>query len=251
MPEGTPVLAALGGKVVRVVDGFTLCCRKLEEAWQTNEVIIRHPSGLFSSYVHLRKGVVVREGERVAAGALIGYSGSTGYANGPHLHFSVSARKTADSVETIPIRFRNGTPQGFVPKHWHLYDSRAKPGIALRVTIDGTPVVSGQPFPVADHSPVQLKVEILDAAGVGFDVTRSATTEYVALTPWSLRADRMGRVQFDLKTKTWEILPDLIERGIAILTVLTRDANGSEGYFDVWFKFGDVALPKSEAQPGA
>ena len=57
---------------------------------------------------------------------------------------------------------------------------------------------------------------------------------------------------FDLNTRTWSFLDDVIERGIAMLTIVARDTDGREGYFDVWFKFADVTLPTRsppQAQP--
>lgn len=51
-------------------------------------VIIRHNFGFSTLYAHLSK-VSVNAGKRVARGDVIGYSGMTGYATGPHLHYEV------------------------------------------------------------------------------------------------------------------------------------------------------------------
>lgn len=53
-------------------------------------VLIRHNTGLSTLYAHLSL-IKVSPGEDVSTGELIGYSGSTGYATGPHLHFTVYA----------------------------------------------------------------------------------------------------------------------------------------------------------------
>jgi murein DD-endopeptidase MepM/ murein hydrolase activator NlpD len=78
VPTGTPVMACAAGKVVlareRIVTG--------------NTVILEHLPGLYSLYYHM-DSIAVSEGEIVAAGTLLGLSGSTGLATGPHLHWEV------------------------------------------------------------------------------------------------------------------------------------------------------------------
>ncbi len=53
-----------------------------------NFILIDHGFGIFSSYSHCSK-LLVKEGNRVRKGELIAISGSTGYATGDHLHFSL------------------------------------------------------------------------------------------------------------------------------------------------------------------
>lgn len=50
-----------------------------------NCVIVRHDNGDSTLYGHLAR-VMAEPGERVGAGRLVGYSGSTGVSTGPHLH---------------------------------------------------------------------------------------------------------------------------------------------------------------------
>jgi len=75
---GTDILAANGGTVV-----------KSEEHWSYgNYVLIDHGGGISTLYAHM-DACLVKEGESVSAGQLIGHCGLTGYTLGYHLHFEV------------------------------------------------------------------------------------------------------------------------------------------------------------------
>lgn len=77
VPEGTPVRAANAGVVVLAANHLT----------NGNTVIIDHGWRLSTSYLHLKE-IHVREGQEVAKGQIIGLAGSTGFATGPHLHWT-------------------------------------------------------------------------------------------------------------------------------------------------------------------
>ncbi|GHU72883.1 hypothetical protein FACS189450_11550 [Spirochaetia bacterium] len=78
VPKGTAVTACAEGKVVlarfRISTG--------------NSVIIEHLPGVYSLYYHMDK-LDVSEGDLVETGALLGQSGATGLATGPHLHWEI------------------------------------------------------------------------------------------------------------------------------------------------------------------
>ncbi len=60
-------------------------------------IFIDHDNGLSTLYAHLSV-ISVSPGETVAVGQVIGYSGSTGYATGQHLHFGVYASAASEIV---------------------------------------------------------------------------------------------------------------------------------------------------------
>lgn len=105
---GTPVKAALEGAVTGTGDTDTVCPNASWGRW----ILIKHPNGLSTLYAHLSV-IKVSAGQDVATGEVIGYSGETGYATGPHLHFTVYAtqgvqimsRKSTvcQSTYTMPI----------------------------------------------------------------------------------------------------------------------------------------------------
>lgn len=75
-PEGTPIYSASPGKVVLARDLF----------FSGNTVIINHGYGVFTLYCHMSKIDVV-PGQMVESHSLLGLSGKTGRATGPHLHW--------------------------------------------------------------------------------------------------------------------------------------------------------------------
>ncbi len=106
LPEGTPVHAARAGIVREIREDATKGGPDLA-AEDGNYIRVQHDDGTWAVYAHLKPlGVSVKIGQRVAAGERIGYSGATGLASGPHLHFAVlRASWSADAI-TLPTRFR-------------------------------------------------------------------------------------------------------------------------------------------------
>jgi murein DD-endopeptidase MepM/ murein hydrolase activator NlpD len=78
VPGGTPVSALNSGKVLLANPLF----------FEGNCVVLDHGQGLLTLYLHLSE-FKVKEGDRVERGQVIGLSGGTGRATGPHLHIAV------------------------------------------------------------------------------------------------------------------------------------------------------------------
>ena len=116
---GTAIKASLGGTVQEVNHGAVQNCQYGK--W----VLVRHDNGLTTLYAHLST-INVSKGDAVATGQVVGYSGTTGYATGPHLHFTVYAsaaltlkQYTCKSgyVVTVPIAPLNAylNPLSYLP----------------------------------------------------------------------------------------------------------------------------------------
>ena len=75
-PTGTPVYAAGDGRVT--ASAF--------HKYNGNYVFIQHPNGIITKYLHFSKRAV-KKGQRVKQGQTIGYVGSTGLSEAPHLHY--------------------------------------------------------------------------------------------------------------------------------------------------------------------
>ena len=106
MPEGSPVLACRAGQVVFVCSTYSAGGPTEYFRNRVNTVRIKHDDGTIAEYCHFRlNGLTVHEGDQVTGGQRIGYSGHTGFAAGPHLHFLVYRAADAYHREGYPIVF--------------------------------------------------------------------------------------------------------------------------------------------------
>ncbi|OGZ54667.1 MAG: hypothetical protein A3B25_03565 [Candidatus Ryanbacteria bacterium RIFCSPLOWO2_01_FULL_48_26] len=104
IPIGTPVIAAEDGAVVAVGNNDLYCPR----AAYGKFIAIKNNNNLVTLYAHLSRQIV-QIGQQVKRGDVIGYSGKTGWATGPHLHFTVFA---APTFYMRPTKSCGPVPQG-------------------------------------------------------------------------------------------------------------------------------------------
>jgi murein DD-endopeptidase MepM/ murein hydrolase activator NlpD len=104
---GTPVYAAATGVVAEARCSSPSCAYEgsLGMTGYGNKVEIRHAGAVLTRYAHLSR-YVVRAGQQVRAGQLIGYEGATGNVTGPHLHLEVLVG--GEAVNPIPFFARKG-----------------------------------------------------------------------------------------------------------------------------------------------
>ena len=92
VPIGTPVRAAGAGTVSKV--------RLDRDSAGGLAVSLAHTPHIATYYAHLSQPIV-RVGQHVSAGEIIGYSGDTGRVTGAHLHFGVYV----DGVPVDPLPY--------------------------------------------------------------------------------------------------------------------------------------------------
>jgi len=95
VPPGTPVMAMKKGTVefAGEMRGYGMV------------VILRHGGSLRSIYAHLSR-ISVKRGDHVAGRQVIGLSGASGNASGPHLHFEIDRWGRAED----PVNLLGGFP---------------------------------------------------------------------------------------------------------------------------------------------
>ena len=106
MKQGTKVCAARDGVVVRVVENNTRGGWSKKNLPYANLIVIQHADGMRTGYWHLQhNGALVKIGDTVKRGQVIGLSGWTGYSAFPHLHFLAWKSDQQGNWRQTPTRF--------------------------------------------------------------------------------------------------------------------------------------------------
>ena len=95
---GIDIVAPRGSRVSAVLDGTVIFAGR--KPGYGRMIVLEHASGR-TGYAHLAE-ILVKKGEDVKKGELIGRVGASGRATGPHLHFEF---RTLDDEPMDPLRF--------------------------------------------------------------------------------------------------------------------------------------------------
>jgi murein DD-endopeptidase MepM/ murein hydrolase activator NlpD len=99
--SGTPIYATGDGKISKV--------RRSRKGYG-NHVIINHGYGYKTLYAHMTK-YIVRKGQKVKRGEVIGYVGSTGTSVAPHLHYEV--HKDGRKINPVNFYYNDLNPEEY------------------------------------------------------------------------------------------------------------------------------------------
>ncbi len=109
---GDTITSTDNGYVVGVIEDYKDygTSKKWRENDKSNYITIYHPhSGIYSQYVHINhKGSLVKLGDFVKKGQVIGICGMTGYTTTPHLHFNTKIPTEENGLISVEIEFENG-----------------------------------------------------------------------------------------------------------------------------------------------
>jgi murein DD-endopeptidase MepM/ murein hydrolase activator NlpD len=89
---GTPVVAAGNGKVVK----------SAYDKYNGHHVFLEHGNGIETKYIHFSKRAV-KKGQRVKQNQVIGYVGSTGMSQAPHLHYEFLLHGVHRNPRTVKL----------------------------------------------------------------------------------------------------------------------------------------------------
>lgn len=100
-PVGTEIFATGNGTVQKI---------EKDGRGYGNNVMINHGYGYQTLYAHMSK-IIVRPGQKVKRGDLIGYVGNSGTSTGPHLHYEV--RKSGNPVNPVNFYYNDLSPEEY------------------------------------------------------------------------------------------------------------------------------------------
>jgi len=134
----TPIRAAMSGKALEP---------RTDATGYGTHVRLQHAGGYMTIYGHLAR-FIVKQGEPVDAGQIIGYSDNTGNSTGPHLHFELRLNNVA--IDPQPL-LSGGEPTEELPETPVEATTIGTPAVRLTPSLKGMVIgrcVLGQEFTV-------------------------------------------------------------------------------------------------------
>ncbi len=146
--ESISVIAAASGIIVGGDDGNTDTICDLDiftgPTWG-NCIALMHDDSTVTTYLHLKSGSVIptTTGQRVSAGAFLGYMASSGRSTGPHLHFGVYINNyfyNSGLWDQGSLREPfNGSCNSILPSFWNNQKPYNEPSVVAIETHNATP----------------------------------------------------------------------------------------------------------------
>lgn len=122
---GTPVVASGDGKVTH----------STYNKFNGNYVFIQHGNGIITKYLHFSKRAV-KKGQRVKQGQVIGYVGSTGMSQAPHLHYEFLLNGVHRNPRTVKLPDAEPIANKHADKFALLADRRLKELAGSRLALN-------------------------------------------------------------------------------------------------------------------
>jgi murein DD-endopeptidase MepM/ murein hydrolase activator NlpD len=108
--NGEDIGAPLGTEVAATNDGVVRLT--VDHVFSGRGVFVDHGLGFYTMYFHLSE-ILVKDGDLVKAGQIIGKVGSTGRATGPHLHWGVKLNGArVNPYALLDLPFKDGPAPG-------------------------------------------------------------------------------------------------------------------------------------------
>jgi murein DD-endopeptidase MepM/ murein hydrolase activator NlpD len=105
--NGEDIGAPLGTEVAATNDGIVRVT--VDHIFSGRGIYVDHGLGFYSMYFHL-SDILVKDGDLVRAGQIIGKVGATGRATGPHLHWGVKLNGArVNPYALLDLPFKNGS----------------------------------------------------------------------------------------------------------------------------------------------
>nr|NQU94308.1 M23 family metallopeptidase [Bacteroidota bacterium] len=107
--EGVDFSAPIGTEIYSTGDGVVKAVKHSKRGYGNN-ILVDHGFGYQTFYAHCDK-ILVKKGQHVKRGQIIGKVGNTGKSTAPHLHYEV--RKSNRAIDPINYFFNDLTPEQY------------------------------------------------------------------------------------------------------------------------------------------